>query len=131
MHRTLLFLASLLVLVLPVKAGSAVESIPLVHPELVNEDESWLEDGYVVDWREFQTPTGVTISINEWNPKTGQIRLDQTSGQFSSNFTIYNTEAYPNAITVIRMMPTSGKLKKTDLLMTAGSRRKTMCGSFV
>ena len=121
MHRKLLFLASLLVLVLSVKAATVSEMIPLVHSELVNEDESWLEDGYVVDWREFDTPTGVTISINEWNPKTGQIRLDQTSGQFSSNFTIYNTTPFSRAIMAIEITPSSGRLKKEDLQMTAGS----------
>ena len=121
MHRKLLFLASLLVPVLSVKAAIVSEMVPLVHPELVNEDESWLDDGYVVDWREFDTPTGVTISINEWKPKTGQIRLDQTSGQFSSNFVFYNTGSYPGAITTIEITPSSGKLKKEDLLMTAGS----------
>lgn len=121
MHRKLLFLASLLVPVLSVKAAIVSEMVPLVHPELVNEDESWLDDGYVVDWREFDTPTGVTISINEWKPKTGQIRLDQTSGQFSSNFVLYNTGSYPGAITTIEITPSSGKLKKEDLLMTAGS----------
>ena len=119
--RTLLFLASLLVLMLPTKAAVTYQTIPLVHPELVNEDESWLEDGYVVDWREFQTPTGIMVSVNEWNPVTGQIRLDQTSGQFSSNFVFYNTGSYPGAITTIEITPSSGKLKKEDLLMTAGS----------
>lgn len=121
MHRKLLFLASLLVPVLSVKAAIVSEMVPLVHPELVNEDESWLDDGYVVDWREFDTPTGVTISINEWKPKTGQIRLDQTSGQFSSNFTIYNTTPFSRAIVAVEILPSSGRLKKEDLQMTAGS----------
>lgn len=53
---------------------------------------------YVTSLKEF-TYQGITWKFNQWNPKTLQIKTNQTSA--SSEFRFYNTSAFPGKITQV------------------------------
>ena len=53
---------------------------------------------------------GVAAVMNQWNPNSGQIRVNQgnTTSLSASNFSVYNSAAFPGAITKVEFIITSG-----------------------
>lgn len=65
---------------------------------------------YVTSATSGSSNKGVGAIMNQWNPSTGQIKVNQgnTSSLNASNFSVYNTAAFSGAITKIEMVVTSG-----------------------
>lgn len=98
------------------------DTIHLIQPELLNEDSDGVdEEGFVVSWRDIKSVSQVTFAVNAWNPLNGQLRVDQTYGNFGSNFTLFNRQKYAEPIIRIEMVLDSGELEKEHITMIVGS----------
>lgn len=82
-------------------------SLSLVQPAYAEEVN---ENGWVSSYPTVSLPDGMEWAINQWNPTTGQIRVDCNYGCWDSNFSISNKTPFKGAITRVELVYTSGTL---------------------
>lgn len=98
----------------PVSAKMQKITIPVILPQFASEmsGDGWVESGI-----DYTLGNGIGVYYNNWNPETGQIRVDCADGCWGSNFTFLNRTAIPGAITRIVIVYSSGELIASDLQM--------------
>ena len=85
------------------EAKTVKYTISLIQPEYASEmgEKGWVESSPTVT-----LPDGMELFINEWNPTTGQIRVDCNYGCWDSNFNIGNKKPFKGAITKVELVYT-------------------------
>ena len=96
-----------------IDAKTVKYTIPLIHPEHASEmsDKGWVEY-----WTEVTMPDGMVFRLTQFNPETGQIRVDCNYGCWDSNFGISNVTPFKGAITRVELVYTSGELDPEHVL---------------
>ena len=69
-------------------------------------------NAFVENYTRGKSEKGIEYEIRNWNPVTGEIRLDQGDEEWCEieNFTIGNSAEYPDSITKIEIFTTSGAI---------------------
>lgn len=96
-----------------VSAKTVKYTFPLIHPEYASEVT---EKGWVESWIDVTMPDGMVFMTNQWNPTTGQIRVDCNYGCWDANFNISNKVPFKGAITRVELVYTSGELDPEHVL---------------
>lgn len=89
------------------EARTVKYTISLVQPDYAEEIN---ENGWVDSNPEVEMPGNMEFFIDQWNPLTGQIRVDCNYGCWSSNFRIANKTPFKGAITKVELVYSSGEL---------------------